>query len=301
MRRMTTIVSGASKLQATPSTESPTPTPLPSPIPPEPPSIDRPTFFPIPSPLILTVLSRPKLAVQITGKIRGKAIQLCGDQGAVTSIICYNLASSLGLIQRIHPLNQPCSIQTGLGHTKRASGLIDLRFELDGHDFRHQVLVVPDFSNLFLLGIDFFEAHSWTKPNPTATYYVFDGDKRVNYSPHHLRFETDPSNVITDRKYKIPVGATINILSHLQPQNSQPIAVGTEGLMRPDHHGIRNIKGLEVPHMLAEVYEGTRVRVIMTNISKQPISVPAGTKVAIFATSTFIGIVNKDSKQGPYH
>ena len=102
------------------------------------------------------MLSRPKLAVQITGKIRGQTVQLCGDQGAVTSIICYNLASALGLTHRIQRLDQPCSIRTGLGHTKQASGLINLRFELDGHQFQHPVLVVPDFSNLFLLGIDFF-------------------------------------------------------------------------------------------------------------------------------------------------
>ena len=239
-------------------------------------------------------MSRPKLAVQITGKIRGQTVQLCGDQGAVTSIICYNLASSLGLTHRIQPLSQPCSILTGLGHTKQASGLIKLHFELDGHQFQHTVLVVPDFSNLFLLGIDFFESHAWTKPEGHATYYIFDHHKRVSYSPHPLRFETDPSHVVTNRKYKIPVGATINILGHVQSHDNQPISVGTEGLMRPDHHGISNIKGLEVPNTVAEVYEGGRVRVIMTNISKQPISIPAGTKVAIFATSTFLGIVNRD-------
>ena len=117
----------------------------------------------------LTVLTRPKLAVSISGSIGDQPVTVCGDQGAQTSIICLSVISALSMQSKVEPLSNPVMVRVGTGQVRLATGSILLPFSLGGCPFTHRVLVVPNFSGLFLLGIDFFEAHQWTKAGSPPT------------------------------------------------------------------------------------------------------------------------------------
>ena len=242
----------------------------------------------------LTVLTRPKLAVSISGSIGDQPVTVCGDQGAQTSIICLSVISALSMQSKVEPLSNPVMVRVGTGQVRLATGSILLPFSLGGCPFTHRVLVVPNFSGLFLLGIDFFEAHQWTKPDPHQHYYIFDIHKRVPYEPHPLHLENDPIRVTTTKPYKVPVGATVHILGLLDSTAATSVKVDDEGLLRPDHLTTSSIKGLEIPYSIVKVYDykGMRVRAMLTNVSRQPIRIPSGTCIGIMSCSSFAGIVN---------
>jgi len=233
------------------------------------------------------------MAVSIEGSIAGKPITVCADQGAMTSLSCESLIKALGLMDRSKPLPIPITVKVGTGGFRLATKSIRLAFEMGGHTFTHTLLVVPDFSGLFLIGIDFFEGHYWTKPDGLEHYYVFDGYKRVKYEPHPLHLESDPVQVKTSRHLKIPVGCTVHALGVLDVPQAIEVKPGMEGIMRPAR---TSIDGLEIPYSVVKVYDyhGFRSRIILTNTSTHAIRIPKGTCVGVMSCSSFAGIVHVD-------
>ena len=251
---------------------------------------------------ILSVLAKPKVAVTMKGHIGGKPIYAAGDQGAVTSIICASLVKHLGLTGQISPLSTPIAVQVGTGHTQEAEGTLSLDFDLDDHPFHHDFLVVPNFSGLFLLGIDFFTAHHWVKPSALEDYYVMDFVKRVQFSAHPLRLETDPMPVVTSRGFTIPVGTTMHALGRITGDHAATAQPGMDGIMRPAFVDAKPIPGLEVPNTVARVYASQghhQVRIMMVNTARQPIHVPAGTQVGVFSINVYAGVVNPGDDPSP--
>lgn len=109
-------------------------------------------------PLEVVLLGDPDASVVIDATIGGLRVSACGDQGSSVTLM------GEGLAQRVAPdavriqLPRPVHLRTGMGQVAEVSEAIHLTFELDGHVFRHDVLIAPGYGTLFLLGIDFFMA-----------------------------------------------------------------------------------------------------------------------------------------------
>lgn len=239
------------------------------------------------------------MAVSMNGTVNGKRVLVGGDQGAMTSIICKSAVELLGLHHKVEPMFSPITVKVGTGGFTMASELIRLRFELDGHPFEHTLLVVPNFSGLFLLGIDFFQKHGYIKPRFKRDYYVFYPNKKVRYEPHPLFLETDPVKVIAGRLHHVPVGCTNHVLGVLDVPEQWGLKEGDEAMIRPTTWSL--VKGLEVPHMLVEVYAHggkLKARVNLSNISSRHIRVPKGTVVGILSRQMFLGsVITEDAPQ----
>jgi len=90
-------------------------------------------------------------------------------------------------------------------------GLVDHRstFQIGDHVYHHTVLVLPAFHNLFLLGLDFFQANQWTKPSPEEDYFVLNGDQQVPFKANPTMLHNRYEPVITTQDRVIPAKKTI--------------------------------------------------------------------------------------------
>ena len=180
------------------------------------------------------------------------------------------------------------------GNVTKATGYVDLPFFVDEQPFIHKIYIVPNFSGLFILGIDWFEKNGWTKP--TDEHYFIVGGKHIRFHPHPLSDETDAINIATSRDFTIPPGKSLDTLGRLQHTRDQPLdktIVGQEGLIRPCPEAIASINGLDIPNLLGQVYTGNRIRIRLTNkTDNKPITIPAHTITGIYSHEVFANIVD---------
>jgi hypothetical protein len=160
-------------------------------------------------------------------------LHVLGDQGSQGSIIGESAYLKAFAHIPLRPLHTPVSVTTGMGHQERALGAVDLEWRMGGHVFRHPVLVVKSFKDMFLLGIDFFNQHRWTKPDGLRDYYVFDDRKKVPFRTNAITLG-EQVNVVIGRDLVIEPRTCVTTLARLSNTvSSAAVRVGTAGVFSP--------------------------------------------------------------------
>lgn len=190
----------------------------------------------------LNVLGDPSMSAIIKGATpMAPTLHILADTGSVGTIMgedVYVKAFSTYMLEEVSPR---VYVRTGLGHEEPALGAATVTWQMGGHNFSHRVLVVRGFTNLFVLGIDFLAEHHWTKPDPFANYYVFDGVCKVDFTINPIKTPR-PIDVLAGRDVIIPPRSAIMCLARLTgPQgpstprgvNHVRLGQGAEGYFLP--------------------------------------------------------------------
>ena len=223
-------------------------------------------------------------SVVIQGKLLGgdgvrHEVYFVGDQGSSITIMGDQLYNLLFPNEELLPA-PALHVSSVDGGPTQPLGYKVLTLILGGHDFDYPVLIVPGFRNVFLPGIDFFNAHRYTKPDPDLDYYIFDGDKRVDFQSNPMYVGRSEVTVKCHRSRDLAPHTvfTCYVTLDTSMSNYQP---GDEGIFRPDPHFCRRT-GLEVSNMLNVIGEERKIVVCMVNSTNQRVRLPTGTVVGYF-------------------
>lgn len=170
-----------------------------------------------------------------------------------------------------------------------ARDCIHLHFTASGHHFDHTFIVVPAFSHLCILGLDFFMAHNWTKPYPNKDIFSFRG-LEVPFRANPMMVNSRYTPVTIKQERVIDPKQSVTCLGHIKP--SDKYSPGDLGIIKPNEL-MPSFHNLHVPHTVSHLhdYDGHRVVVNITNNTSKPMVVPANTIVAYFSTSDYTEIM----------
>lgn len=126
-----------------------------------------------------------------SGSIDGKRAYFGLDSCAQASVICKSVIDTAPhLFPTIQPCREPVGARCPNGSINKAIGQITLPFKLNDHPFIFRFFVIPDFSGLALIGLDFFQHYMDglnQKSTGTTTYLEAKGS-----TSHHTRMRMNP-------------------------------------------------------------------------------------------------------------
>jgi hypothetical protein len=165
-------------------------------------------------------------------------------------------------------------------------------FRMHGQAFTWQFVVVPGFGGLILLGIDFFRAHGWTKPDPWGDFYVFTGDRMVPFETNPMLPAGDELTVKVPQHVQVPPRSDVTLAARVVAQHGLPEAV--DGMFRPAMDLFPRLQ-VCAPHAITRAYklqDGHHARLVIRNPTAAPLTLRAGNVIGYFSMDNLARSVN---------
>ena len=210
----------------------------------------------------------------LTGLVNGKTTHMCADTGSAQSLMSEEMYKMLYAddpdFLQLKPVRTV--FRSADGPLTQPRGFRRMHLQFGRHHFWHNVVVLPNWHDVFLLGLDFLRKHRWTKPHPDEDYFVLDGHKRLPFSvPPQVAGPSRGCLVLNAPKTKLRRKETWTVAARVAQEDRKRYNVGDTVMITPCNW-VLSERRLVAANAVGRILPGHRVVVQFTNISNDKLN-----------------------------